>query len=107
MAEVDSWFICRAGFVETARAIGLVAGARAVKAFTEEWPCFGIVDVDQQLVEHAADLALAHELRSLDSLHLAAALVLPHEDLVLATWDRRLHRAGAANGLELLPGRLD
>jgi hypothetical protein len=32
MAEAESWFICRVGFVETIRAIGLAAGARATFA---------------------------------------------------------------------------
>ena len=32
------------------------------------------------MVEHGAALALSHELRSLDALQLAAALVLPQDD---------------------------
>lgn len=106
MAQAESWFICRVGFVETVRAIGLAAGARATRAAKEEWPAFGIVEVDQPLVEHAAALALDHDLRSLDSVHLAAALVLDRGDLRFATWDRRLHRAAHAEGLELTPRRL-
>jgi hypothetical protein len=42
-------------------------------------------------------------LGSLDALHLAAALILPPEDLVFATWDRRLHAAAGEEGLALLP----
>lgn len=103
MGEADAWFICRIGFVETIRAIGLAAGARATRVAKEEWPAFGIVEVDQPLVEHAAALALDHDLRSLDSVHLAAALVLGPYDLQLATWDRRLHQAARAEGLELTP----
>jgi hypothetical protein len=38
---------------------------------------------------------------------LAAALLLPRDDLVLATWDRRLHAAAAAEGLTLTPEKLD
>ena len=98
--------MCRAGFVETVRAVGLVAGTRAAKAVEDEWGAFGVVEVDQSLVEHAASLALEHNLRSLDSLHLAAALVLPGEGLLFATWDRRLHAAAGAEGLELLPETL-
>jgi prevent-host-death family protein len=40
-------------------------------------------------------------------LHLAAALMLPRDDLLLATWDRRLHAAAGAEGLGLIPERLD
>jgi predicted nucleic acid-binding protein len=103
MARADSWFICRVGYVETVRAIGLAAGESATRAATREWPAFAIVEVDQPLVEHAAALALDHDLRSLDSIHLAAALVLPRDDLRFVTWDRRLHRAVQAEGLEPTP----
>jgi uncharacterized protein len=106
MEEAEGWFICRAGFVETVRAVGLAAGARAIRAVKDEWPAFAVVEVDQALVEHAAELALNRELRSLDSLHLAAALVLPGEDLLFATWDHRLHSAAAREGLKLLPAEL-
>ena len=78
-----------------------------MKAAKDEWPAFGIVEVDQPLVERAAALTIERELRSLDSLHLAAALVLPGDELVLATWDRRLHTAATLEGLQLLPEALD
>ena len=103
MQQADGWFMCRLGFVETIRAVGLAAGERATHALRDEWSSFGILEVDQRLVEHAAH----RELRSLDSIHLAAALVLPGEDLVFATWDRRLHAAAAAEGLRLLPQTLE
>ena len=106
MAEADGWYICRAGFVETVRAVGLAAGARAMKTVKEEWFSFGVIEVDQSLVEHAAALALKRDLRSLDSLHLAAALVLPRENLLFATWDRRLHSAAGFEGLQLIPDTL-
>jgi len=107
MHRADGWFMCRTGFVETVRAVGLVAGASATKAAKDEWPAFGIVEVDQALVERAAALAIDRKLRSLDSLHLAAALLLPAHGLVLATWDRRLHAAAGSEGLQLLPEALD
>jgi uncharacterized protein len=107
MDRADGWFMCRAGFVETVRAVGLSAGQAAARAVREEWPAFGVIEVDQSLVEDAAKLAIGRELRSLDALHLAAALVLPGDDLLLATWDRRLHAAAGAEGLQLLPATLD
>jgi predicted nucleic acid-binding protein len=106
MDDAEYWFMCRAGFVETIRAVGLAAGARATRTAKEEWPAFGIIEVDQALVEHAATLALEHELRSLDSLHLAAALLVQGHDLRFATWNRRLHVAARAEGLELVPRTL-
>jgi predicted nucleic acid-binding protein len=68
---------------------------------------FGVVEVDQSLVEDAAKLAIDRGLRSLDALHLAAALVLPHDDLLLVTWDRRLQAAGVLEGLAVIPEALD
>ena len=99
--------MCRAGFVETVRAVGLAAGPRATTAVADEWPAFGVVEIDQPLAEHAAALALEHDLRSLDALHLAAALMLPREPLAFATWDRRLHAAAGAERLTLIPARID
>lgn len=107
MERADGWFMCRAGFVETVRAVGLTAGRNAVRALEREWPSFGVVEVDQRLVEDAANLALSRELRSLDALHLAAGLLLPGSDLFFATWDRRLHAAACAEGLSVLPEMLD
>jgi predicted nucleic acid-binding protein len=106
MHDADGWFICRVGYVETVRAVGLVASRPVVRAVQAEWPAFAVVEVDQALVEHAAQLALQHYLRSLDSLHLAAALVLPSDDRTFASWDHRLHRAAQAQRLRVLPESL-
>jgi|SRR5690625_6918485 len=72
----------------------------------EEWPSLGVVEVDEELTEHAARLTLEYDLRSFDALHLAAALLLPPEGLVLATWDRRLHSSAQAHQLDVLPQSL-
>jgi predicted nucleic acid-binding protein len=106
MAEADGWYMCRVGFVETFRAVGLAAGVSATRGLKREWPAFGIVEVDQSLVERAAALAVERDVRTLDALHLAAALLLPGEDVIVATWDRRLHAAAEAEGLALLPASL-
>jgi predicted nucleic acid-binding protein len=106
MGRADGWFMCRVGYLETARAIGLAGSPSAVRSVQKEWAAFSVIEVDQDLVERATGLALAHELRSLDALHLAAALVLPREDLTVAVWDRRLHAAARAEGLGLFPETL-
>ena len=107
MDGAEGWFICRVGFVETTRAVSLAAGRAAATAVREEWPAFGVIEIDQDLAELGAALTLSRDLRSLDALHLAAALVLPRSDLTMATWDRRLHAAAQAEGLALLPAELD
>ena len=106
MQADDGWYACRVAFVETVRAVGLAAGASATQPVRDEWPSFGVVEVDQDLAEQAAQLALEDRLRSLDALHLAAALLLPADGLVLATWDRRLHAAAQSRRLRTLPERL-
>jgi predicted nucleic acid-binding protein len=107
MERAEGWFMCRIGFVETIRAVGLSAGQAAATTVREEWPALSVIEVDQRLAEDAANLAITRELRSMDALHLAAALMLPRDDLVLATWDRRLHAAAQAEGLALTPETLN
>lgn len=106
MERADAWFTCRIGFVETMRAVGLAAGSKATRPVKEEWASVGVIEVDQRLAEEAATLSISHDLRSLDALHLAAALVLPSEDLLLTTWDPRLHAAAITKGLDVLPTTL-
>jgi predicted nucleic acid-binding protein len=107
MDDADGWFVSRVGFVEVYRALSLAGGRAAARGFEREWPAFGVIALDQSLVEHASQLAVERGLRSLDAVHLASALLLPRDDVVVATWDRRLHAAGLAEGVELLPGSLD
>lgn len=107
MNRAELWFSCRIAFVETYRAIAAAAGAAIARGFSSEWPGFEVLEVDQELAERAAGLSMARDLRTLDALHLAAALLLPRDDLVIATWDRRLHSAARAENLALLPADLD
>lgn len=58
------------------------------------------------MVESASELATAEDLRTLDSLHLAAAELVPGRDRILATWDQRLWRAGDRKGIRMLPADL-
>jgi Predicted nucleic acid-binding protein, contains PIN domain len=106
MDAANAWSMCRIGYVETVRAVGLAGGRKGVKRVEADWLSFDVVEVDSALAEHAAQLTLSAELRSLDALHLASALVLPSEDLTVATWDPRLHRAARDQGLETLPSAL-
>lgn len=106
MEDARGWSMCRIGYVETMRAVVLAGGRKTVKNVESDWLAFDVIEVDRALAEHAAQLALSAELRSLDALHLAAALVLPSEDLTVATWDGRLHRAACDQGLATLPAAL-
>jgi uncharacterized protein len=57
-----------------------------------------IVAVDERLARHAGDLAAEHALRGYDAVHLASALHLEGDDILLATWDNALNAAARATG---------
>lgn len=106
MERADALAICRIGFVEAARAIGLAGDEGDVKRFESEWDWFHVIDVDQAITERAAALALSHGLRTLDALHLSAALELEEEGVTFISWDRRLREAARAEGLAVFPETL-
>jgi predicted nucleic acid-binding protein len=58
-----------------------------------------LIDVDEDLIDGAAELAETHSLRAYDAIHLAAALAVGDDDLVLVAGDRALLTAGSAVGL--------
>ena len=106
MQLATDWFVSRVTFVEASRAIGLASGSAAVGRFTREWSAFSVVELDHVVAESAAAFTYKHNLRSLDAIHLASALVLPTEDLTFLTWDQRQHAAAYAEGLTTLPDHL-
>lgn len=106
MSSEDTWSMCRIGFVETMRAVARGGEPEDVERAKRDWMIgCDVVELDQGLAEHAAQLALASGLRALDALHLSAALSLS-VDLTFATWDGRLHRAARERGLRTLPAEL-
>lgn len=58
-----------------------------------------LVDVDDAVVRRAGDLAESQALRAYDAVHLAAALQVVAEDLVLVAGDRALLAAAGSVGL--------
>jgi predicted nucleic acid-binding protein len=56
------------------------------------------VAIDEALARHAGDLAAKHALRGYDAVHLACALALEGDDILLATWDDALNAAARATG---------
>lgn len=106
MGAAEGWALCRIAYVETARAIRLATGNAGVKRFLADWPSFDVIEVDALLTEQAVELTSTEDLRSLDALHLAAALLIASDRLTLATWDIRLHRAAQRRGLAVFPAEL-
>lgn len=74
---------------------GLGDAKRALEARFQE---IDLIEVTLQVARSAGDLAERHALRGYDAVHLASALALEAQDLVLATWDRELAHAGRAAG---------
>lgn len=58
-----------------------------------------VVELTAALAAEAGRVARAFGLRGYDAVHLASALALQDETLVLATWDEELASAAAARGL--------
>lgn len=56
------------------------------------------VAIDEPLARLAGDLAAQHALRGYDAVHLACALHLQGDDILLATWDTALNVAARATG---------
>ncbi len=73
------------------------SGARQAKGrFEEDWSSFVTVAPDAQLLTTAADLAEAHGLRALDSIHLASfqqVLERTDDEIEFSSFDDRLSRA--------------
>lgn len=62
-----------------------------------------LVDIDEELVLHASDLAESAALGAYDAIHLAAALRVADDDLVLVAGDHALLAAASAVGLAVGP----
>jgi predicted nucleic acid-binding protein len=87
----------------------LAAGARggrigesehlsAVATLEDLYAQLRTVAIDEPLARHAGDLAAQHALRGYDAVHLACALQLHGDDILLATWDNALNAAARATG---------
>jgi predicted nucleic acid-binding protein len=112
LSAADAVATSRVAYPEIAAALGArqrrgdIAAAEVrglVDTLFETWDDYLIVDLDEL---RAADLALDHGLRGFDAIHLAAALTLRdalgHEGVVFSSFDTRLNRAAAAEGLIVL-----
>jgi predicted nucleic acid-binding protein len=69
------------------------AHGEALAAFEALYSDLVTVGVDQDLARHAGECAEDFGLRGYDAVHLATALELGDEEVVLVTWDRDLARA--------------
>jgi predicted nucleic acid-binding protein len=63
------------------------------------------IELTPAVADGAEDLAGVHGLRGADAVHLASALTLG-TDIVVVVWDRRLHTACRRSGLAVAPATL-
>src|SRR4051794_27776503 len=68
----------------------------AVEALGELWAQISVIEIEDELVSRAADLAEQHGLRGYDAVHLAAALVVRAD--VVTSADRALCEAASREG---------
>ncbi|MDX6609974.1 MAG: uncharacterized protein QOF85_1899 [Solirubrobacterales bacterium] len=107
MRSANAYKMCRVGFVETVRAVARGGEPDDVEKMESDWTRVDVIEVDTALAEQAAELAVHHGLRTLDALHLAAALaVSDDEEPTFLTWDVDLHHAAREEGLRTLPATL-
>lgn len=107
--SADSLATCSLAFVETRAALAAANRANRITlddlneaevGLDELWSQLHVVDVDEDLIRGAADLARQHALRGYDAIHLSAAVRVGA--LVMAVSDGRLARAGADLGLAVV-----
>lgn len=100
------WITARHTWVEVLRNLHrLLAGSERTRMeaiFRSDWSRIAIVELDKETCESAADLAKAHAVRTLDALHLAAALRVGAVAFPFVTYDVRQAAAARRLGLVVL-----
>ena len=79
---------------------------RAVEHFRHLWQQVRVVHLTPAVSTTAADLTANHPLSGADAVHLASALHIGN-DVVMATWDARLHQAALGEGFAVVPARIE
>jgi predicted nucleic acid-binding protein len=80
----------------------------ALDSLAGDWERVVRIDVNERLVDRAAQLAGAHRLRAYDAIQLASGLLFAErlgENTLFGTWDDALDAAAAREGLQLLRAR--
>jgi hypothetical protein len=73
----------------------------AERAWEEFWAAIRKVALTAEVEQRAGQLARSHALRGADAVHLASALAIEDDDLVIAVWDRGLRGGALASGLQI------
>ncbi len=112
--EVEAVAVCRIAWAEAHAALCRRAREvpedapvieQAKTALARDWPHFVVLEVDQTLVERAADYADTFALRGYDSVQLAAAFEagrIAQTPVCFACFDNRLNKAARVLGMDCL-----
>lgn len=76
---------------------------QAEQGWEEFWAATRPVELTAAVERRAGELAREHALRGADAVHLASALAVAFEGLVVAVWDQRLHAGARAVRLRVAP----
>jgi predicted nucleic acid-binding protein len=71
------------------------------------WGAVRPIELSAEIADGAGTLARALSLRGSDAVHLASALALGLDDLVIAVWDRQLHAASILAGMRVVPASMN
>jgi len=111
----DSVSVSPLGYAEVCSALSRSRGERikddigfrrAIDRWHESWESIRPVPLTEGLAVAAGRLAETHGLSGADAVHLASALAIGRDHLVMAVFDRRLHEAAQTEGLATVPARL-
>jgi len=106
LASTDEVAISRISIVEVRRGLSRIDSAVergiAKGIFDNDVRSCIIVECDAAIAEHAADIAEAHHVRSLDAIHIASAVRALGVGGTFITFDVRQSQAAQAMGLQVI-----
>jgi len=105
LAGRDGLVTSRLAEVECRRAAERAGNRRLLQRVSEVFDSIYLLDLTAPVLAHAARLRPS-SIRSLDTIHIAAAISVGDSELDLITYDDRMAEAARANGLRVAqPGR--
>ncbi len=78
-------------------------GSQVRSDFDRYWAEMRVIDVDDPMARHAAEIADRTGLKGADAIHVATGLAVGAEEAVLVTWDRAMGDAATELGLAVAP----
>lgn len=93
----------RAAVAEAFRTGALPRARAALEEWDRLWAGLYVVEPAPAVLDEAASLVVRHEIGATAAVHLASALTLRADDLLVACWDEPLAAAARAEGVRVVP----